>query len=108
MAYIDKILVDGVTYDVQDSSAQQAIAESDKNNLLHVDEIDDTVQSIVFDANGNVQSITHSRDGSAVRTDTFTFGTNTITEVRTLSSGESLTITTNTTTLQTTVTYADA
>ena len=26
MAYIDKILVDGVTYDVQDSIAQQAIA----------------------------------------------------------------------------------
>lgn len=108
MAYIDKILVDGVTYDVQDSIAQQAIADANKDSLLHDEEIDDTVQTIVFDGNGNVQSITHSRGGSAIRTDTFTFGTNTITEVRALSSGETLTIVTNTVTLQTTVTYADA
>lgn len=108
MAYIDKILVDGVTYDVQDSIAQQAIADANKDSLLHDEEIDNTVQTIVFDGNGNVQSITHSRDGSAIRTDTFTFGANTITEVRTLSSGETLTIVTNTVTLQTTVTYADA
>ena len=45
---------------------------------------------------------------TAVRTDVFTFGTSTITEVRTLATGESLTIVTNTDTLETTTTYADA
>lgn len=74
--------------------------------LLH-DEIPDTVQTITFDSTtGNVSTITHTRDGTAIRTDAFTFGTGTITEVRTLNTGESLTITTNTTTLTTTVTYA--
>lgn len=65
-----------------------------------------TTQTITFDAGGNVQSITHSAGGAAVRTDVFTFGSDSITEVRTLSTGESLTIVTNTTTLATTITYA--
>lgn len=77
-------------------------------SLLTKEEIEDTVQSIAFDQSGNVQRITHTRNNSAVRTDVFTFGTGTITEVRTLSTGENLTIVTNTTTLETTVTYAVA
>ena len=76
--------------------------------LLH-DEIPDTVQAIAFDSTtGNVSTITHTRDNTAIRTDAFTFGTGTITEVRTLNTGENLTIVTNTATLQTTVTYAAA
>lgn len=48
-----------------------------------------------FDSDGNVTDITHTDvDTSEVmRTDAFTYGTGTITEVRTLSSGEVLTIT---------------
>lgn len=69
----------------------------------------DTVQTITFDASGNVQRITHGHNNVTVRTDVFTFGTNTITEVRTwAATGETLTIVTNTTTLETTVTYAAA
>lgn len=75
---------------------------------MNVEEIPDTVQSITFDAAGNVDTITHTRDNVVIRTDEFTFGANTITEVRTLNTGESLTIVTNTTTLETTVTYAAA
>ncbi len=67
-----------------------------------------TVQSVTFDASGNVQTITHTNGAATVRTDSFTFATNTITEVRTLATGESLTIVTNLTTLETTVTYAAA
>ena len=67
-----------------------------------------TTQAITFAGNGNVQTITHTRDNVAVRTDAFTFAANTITEVRTLNTGESLTIVTNTNTLQTTVTYTAA
>lgn len=76
---------------------------------LQEETIPDTTQTITFDQSGNVVSIVHT-DGNenVVRSDVFTFGTNIITEVRTLASGESLTIVTNTETLVTTVTYADA
>ena len=76
---------------------------------LQEETIPDTTQTITFDASGNVSSIVH-KDGSnnTIRSDAFTFGTNTITEVRTLYTGETLTIVTNTDTLVTTVTYAAA
>ena len=75
--------------------------------MLQWSDIPDTTQSIAFDQHGNISSITHTNSGNvAVRTDVFTFGQNTITEVRTLNTGESLTIATNLTTLVTTVTYA--
>lgn len=86
----------------RDSALKSAIA-------LQEETIPDTTQTITFDQSGNVVSIVHT-DGNenVVRSDVFTFGTNIITEVRTLASGESLTIVTNTETLVTTVTYADA
>ena len=91
------------------AAAQDAIDEAqDSADLLQLENIPDTVQAITFGADGNVQRIVHSRNGSAVRTDAFTFGANTITEVRTLASGESLTIAVNLATLQTTVTHAAA
>ena len=77
------------------------------DNDLHLEEIPDTTQAITFDQSGNVQSIVHSRNNTAVRTDVFTFGENTITEVRTLANGHSLTMVTNLTTLETTVTYSE-
>ena len=75
-------------------------------STLQAENVPDTVQSITFDSAGNIQSITHMRGNVAVRTDVFTFTDTAVTEVRTLSTGESLTIVTNTDTLQTTVTYA--
>lgn len=82
---------------------------SDLKNTLSLldDEIPDTVQTITFDQNGNVQSIAHSRNNVAVRTDVFTFAANSVTEVRTLSTGQSLTIVTNLSTLETTITYSE-
>lgn len=75
---------------------------------LQEENVPGTTQTISFDSVGNVSQIVHSANGVAVRTDVFTFGADTITEVRTLSTGESLTIVTNTDTLVTTTTYADA
>ena len=76
---------------------------------LQVENIPDTTQAIAFDSSGNISSITHKDGNNAtVRTDAFTFGTNTITEVRTLDTGEVLTIVTNTDTLATTTTYTAA
>jgi len=74
---------------------------------LHLEELLDTTQAITFDQSGNVQSIVHNRNNTAVRTDVFTFEENTITEVRTLANGHSLTMVTNLTTLETTVTYSE-
>lgn len=75
---------------------------------LFQENIPGTVQTIAFDSAGNIQSVTHKENNVVVRTDVFTFASSTITEVRTLASGESLTIVTNTETLETTTTYAAA
>ena len=77
------------------------------SNLID-DMIKNTTQEITFDSAGNVQSITHKSGNTTIRTDAFTFADGSITEVRTLNTGESLTIVTNTSTLVTTVTYAAA
>ena len=103
-----------VTYDptetYQSGTAGYALNDLTRqlsDNDLHLEEIPDTTQAITFDQSGNVQSIVHSRNNTAVRTDVFTFGENTITEVRTLANGHSLTMVTNLTTLETTVTYSE-
>lgn len=77
------------------------------NLELYASEIPDTIQSYVFSA-GSVSQVVHSRNNVTVRTDTFTYSPSSITEVRTLNTGESLTIVTNLTTLETTVTYSAA
>ena len=100
----------GETLDyLADKSVEIGEDVDDLKNTLSLldDEIPDTVQTITFDQNGNVQSITHSRNNVAVRTDVFTFAANSVTEVRTLSTGQSLTIVTNLSTLETTITYSE-
>ena len=75
-------------------------------NLLH-DEIPNTTQTYTF-TDGSVSQVLHKSGSTTARTDVFTYATNTITEVRTLNTGESLTIVTNLQTLETAVTYAAA
>ena len=102
-----KALGNALAGDIRD--LKSAIDQDAIDNLLQVENIFGTTQSIVFDSAGNVQSITH-KDGSnnTVRTDVFTFAANSIMETRTILTGESLTIVTNLTTLETTITYAAA
>lgn len=102
------ITVDGERYDLQDKGLAQEVSDLKSAFALFQENIPGTVQTIAFDSAGNVQSITHTEGATAVRTDVFTFAVSTITEVRTLASGESLTIVTNTDTLETTTTYAAA
>ena len=97
------------------SEAVEVTVGDDLSNLtdilsLQEETIPGTTQSITFDSSGNVSQIIHRKTGTSVsiRTDVFTFGINTITEVRTLSTGESLTIITNIETLETVVTYASS
>ena len=75
---------------------------------LQAEYIPDTTQEITFDnVTGNVSAITHKENNVVVRTDTFTYGTSTITETRTLATGEVLRIVTDTTTLVTTIEYGE-
>ena len=75
------------------------------NLKLLCDEIPNTTQTYVFN-DGKVSQINHINSGNAIRTDAFSYGQNQITEVRTLNTGESLTIQTNLTTLETVITYS--
>lgn len=97
----------GVANQQEVTSLKSTLGKDEITSLLLADPIPDTVQAITFDASGNVQTITHSRDGVAVRTDAFVFADGSITETRTLATGESLTIVTSTDTLVTTSTYAE-
>lgn len=104
---IESIPEDYTELDGEVTSLKSALGKDEITSLLLADPIPDTVQAITFDTSGNVQTITHSRDGAAVRTDAFAFADGSITETRTLATGESLTIVTNTDTLVTTSTYAE-
>lgn len=99
MAILDGIVVNNTTYDLRDAEATRMI-------MLQEENIPGTVQTITFDDDGNISQIVHSDNDVTVRTDVFSFGAITITEVRTLSSGENLTIVTDTDTLETTTTYS--
>ena len=91
-----------------DTTARNGLQDSNthltKIDLLQND-IPDTVQNYTF-SGGSVSQVTHVRNNDVIRTDNFTYGTGIITETRTLYTGESMTIVTNLTTLETTVTYS--
>lgn len=88
------------------SDLKSAFDDFEYKQLLLADEVPDTTQEYTF-SNENVTQIVHSANGDAVRADVFTYGSNTITETRTLASGASLVIATNLQTLETTVTYSE-
>ena len=94
MAYLDNLTIGGTTYDL--------------DNPLFRDELPGTTQEITFGSDGKVQSILHKNGNTTIRTDAFTFNDAVVTETRTLSTGESLTIATNRNTKVTTVTYSAA
>ena len=90
-------------------SALQRAAQDDKLELLMADFIPGTTQRISF-RNNDVEYISHvDANNASIRTDDFTFGNNAITEVRRLpATGESLTIVTNMSTLETQITYSES
>lgn len=53
-------------------------------------DISGTIQTPVYDSEGQLIKIEHTSDGSVVRTDAFTYSGNVITETRTLSNGKTL------------------
>ncbi|MEE1165401.1 MAG: hypothetical protein UHU21_17110 [Lachnospiraceae bacterium] len=103
-----RVGADGTVYSNAGEAVRTQIADVKSAFALFQENIPGTVQTIAFDSAGNIQSVTHKENNVVVRTDVFTFAASTITEVRTLASGESLTIVTNTDTLETTTTHAAA
>ena len=91
------LILSNLESDVTD--AKNAIQGVDDIDNLLIGELPGTTQTVTFDANDNPSTITHSKNGTTVRTDVFTWGTDTVTEVRT-AYGKSITITTDLTTLQ--------
>lgn len=66
------------------------------------DTIPGTIQTVMCDAYDNPITVTFSENNSIIRTDNFVWGMNTVTQTRTLSSGEYITMVTDLTTLATT------
>ena len=89
------------------ASQAHGIVVADTYRLM-ADMLPGTAQEFTFGTDGNVQKIEHKAGNVVEREDVFTFGTDTITEVRTLDNGDVLTIVTNTETLVTTVTVTAA
>ncbi len=63
------------------------------------------VRKVVDDPDSDIVGVQFMHDETVVRTDMYTFGDQTVTEVRTLPNNKTLTIVTNTDTLETTTTY---
>lgn len=74
---------------------------------LLVDDVPNTVQTYTF-TNGSVSKVEHKNGNTLIRSDVFAYSETTITETRTLNTGDVLTIVTNLTTLETTVTCTAA
>ena len=73
-----------------------------EENLLR-SEMPGTSTTVTVDSNGNPVSIVHTANNETVRTDAFVWGTDEVTETRTLASGKYITIHTDLVTLETVV-----
>ncbi len=80
---------------------------AERQKMLMLDNIPDTTATPTFDSNGDVTQITHTDvQSNTVRTDVITRTTTELTEVRTLATGEVLTIVTNRSTCVSTYTLS--
>ena len=62
-----------------------------------------TTQTVNFDSNGKPTSVVHTSGNDIIRTDSFVWSTDSVTETRTLADGRYIVLTTNLTTLVTTI-----
>lgn len=88
-------------------AAESARQAASYNQDILFDDIPDTTQEYVF-SNGILTGITHKRNDVTVRTDTYTYEPDTITEERILAStGDTLIKVTNLESLETTITFTE-
>lgn len=102
-------LVDATAIRIDDNTRLSDLAfniEIDSKLLNKI--IKNTRQEIIY-SNGVVTGVRHvSLSGSVIRTDAFNVSSNPMVETRTLSTGEKLIISTDLTTLTSTITYTPA
>ena len=67
------------------------------------DNLPGTVQTVNFGADGKPSSVVHTKNGTTVRTDAYTWGDGTVTETRTTADGSYITMVTDLSTLVTTI-----
>lgn len=91
-------------YAAESRTVGNKFAEVDALTKLLSDNVPNTVQEYAF-SGGSVSQVTHKSGNTTIRTDAFSYGNGTITETRTLNTGEQLAIVTNLATLETTVTF---
>ena len=85
------------------------LTTSDKQRNLLVGEIPGTTQTYTYSSDGKlVTQVDHKKGTTTIRTDVYTYGETSITEVRTITGIGSLTITTNLETLETSVVFTAA
>ena len=85
-----RVAYDGTTYENAGAAVRAQTGDIYKRQNL-IGAIPGTVQSFEKDEAGNIARISHQKDGVQVRVDMITYEADTITEVRTLASGETLT-----------------
>lgn len=102
----DKVLSDN-NYTNEEKEKLARLEDTSAATLLTQEEIPGTTQRYTFEEDGTIKKIEHVQNGQVIRTDAFTFEENVITEVRTAGTGETLTIVTNTETMETTTTYTE-
>jgi len=102
----DKVLSDN-NFTNEEKEKLARLEDTSAATLLTQEEIPGTTQRYTFEEDGTIKKIEHVQNGQTIRTDAFTFAENVITEVRTASTGETLTIVTNTATMETTTTYTE-
>ena len=98
----DKVWSADKTSDVT-SDLLSAINTLELDDNLLFSELPGTSTTVTMDGNGNPTSIVHTANSATVRTDSFVWGTGTVTETRTLANGKYITITTNLDTLAQTI-----
>lgn len=89
--------------DAELADVKSAITQGELEENLLRSEMPGTSTTVTMDSNGNPTSIVHTENSATVRTDTFVWGTGTVTETRTLANGKYITITTDLTTLAQTI-----
>ena len=94
------VVLDAGDIDYKSGTVEDELNYFNISDDLISEYIPGTTQTVSFDSNNKPSSIVHSKNGTAYRTDIFTWASESVTEQRTLASGERITISTNLTTLQ--------
>ena len=97
----------GVSYDSTETYEAGTVGAELSDLSRQINHFDDnlpgTVQTVNFGADGKPSSVVHTKNGTTVRTDAYTWGDGTVTETRTTADGSYITMVTDLSTLVTTI-----